>query len=81
MPEPKLAAVPKPRFRYEPMLSEVEHRAYAAAYRIIDAPARPSHFSRKGEDDTPACPSAQRRWRVDQLARIIAQEWGEEIRK
>lgn len=67
-----LVAVNREKFTYRPQLSETERRAYAAAHRIL------SHAPEYGEVGL-VCPGAVRSRRVDQIARLIAAEWNEEI--
>ncbi len=71
MPEPKLAVVTKTPFKYKPVLSDTERRAYAAAHRIL------REVTHHGELDL-ACRGAQRTRMVDKIAAILREEFNDE---
>ncbi len=57
------------RVPYVPILSEVEHKAYAAAHRLVSHRPRVDYF---------ATPGARHSATVDHIARIIMEIFAEE---
>lgn len=73
MPEPSnaLAVVSVKTRQARSVTSQVERNAYAAAHRILELTPDPANL---------ACRGARRTAWVDQIARAIAHEFGEELK-